>query len=120
MVKKSEADRFKDDLSRRSKKWRERLDGPYTCPKCGRANALFCKTQRKVVKKFTLTTLFFSCRSCNYRRLVTKRGKSPDVIDVYCRVYDEDISQIQRSAQGEYRPMFIRVLSLPKTEVKMR
>lgn len=106
MVKKSEADRSRADFFRRQMLRRNALNGPFICPKCNRDKKLVCRIGRRVVKeKYTTVTgkkrtrkvklldFLFTCGVCGFRRLITGSERSV-LIDVYNRLYDEEVSPV--------------------------
>lgn len=104
MVKKSEADRSRADFFRRQMVRRNALNGPFICPKCNRDKKLVCRIGRRVVKEKYITEwgrertrtvklkdFLFTCGVCGFKRIITG-GERSMLIDVYNRLYDEEVS----------------------------
>jgi len=133
MVKKSPKDLYKDDLSRRAKKRRQGLRGPFRCPKCLTAEKLHCQTKTKTFKEAYIkesgkeaarwrreTAHLFSCRACRFRKVVVSPGY-PSVIDEYNAFYDRELSFAEAEIQrGFIRDHSIKLVRLSKCEVKMK
>ncbi len=133
MVKKSPRDLYKDDLSRRAKRKRQGLKGPFRCPKCLFAEKLHCQTKTKVVKEDYIketgeegvrwrrrTIHLFSCRECKYHKIVVSPG-DPAVIDEYNALYDGELSLVEAEVQRGYTHDYsIKILKLLECKVSMK
>ncbi len=134
MVRKSPRDLYKDDLSRRAKRQRDGLKGPFRCPKCLIVEKLHCQTKTRTFEETYIkesgeeavrwkreTSHLFSCRACKFRKVVVIPGY-PSVIDEYNAFYDRELSfaaaEIQRNITS--RDHSIRLLRLSKCEVTMK
>ncbi len=135
MVRKSPKDLYKDDLSRRAKKRRYALKGPFICPKCLIPKSLHCQTKINMSKEtYTKesgeetvrwnreTTHLFSCRNraCRFRSLVVSPGY-PSIIGEYNTLYDRELPFAAAEEQrGLIQDRSIKLLRLSKCEVNMR
>ena len=136
MGRKSAKDVLRDVMSARSKKRRWALNGPFLCPKCGDTRSLHAKartTSNKGIVHMTVTgqatlmtvkttQVLFRCHNedCDYIRLTDMSGNMK-IVDLYCKVYDEDVTPEQFAGQSKYKAFTdIRKISIPMTEVKMK
>ena len=113
MGRKKQTDIDKDQFLARLKKRRDKLKGPFMCPKC-HANSLHVyqhsekrtydvtRTYVGITKTFTVTKQVpvhhFLCLEdgCHFFAKEVK-GPRDSLVDMYCRVYDQNITEETRT-----------------------
>lgn len=110
----------------RGRKAREAMRGPFVCPKCGADKSLYCSISRgkskekEKTERVRVISYVFSCQSCAFRKVISYRGKEPEIVTVYCKLYDQEVSPAIVEAQRHRSKTRYNVLVLPSTKVNMK